>query len=110
MDDRSDSIEERKLLLAGQGANRGGEVGRCKGTRRYDHAVPLVARYDLATLKRHQWMRCKGCRHRRGKAVAIDGEGASRGHLIFVRCPHDERTQPTHFFMQQTNRIVLAVI
>src|SRR5215468_1196627 len=56
MDNGSDSVEERKLLFAGQSANCGGEVGRCEGACRHNHAVPLLARYDFATLERHQRM------------------------------------------------------
>ena len=65
---------------------------------------------DFSTLQRHQRMGFKCRRHRSGKAVAIDGEGATCRHLIFVCRSHDERAEPAHFFMQKTDCIVLAII
>ncbi len=53
-------------------------------------------------------------RERRGhglrEAVAVDGERASRRHLVGVGGTHHQRAEPPHLLVEQADGIVLAVI
>ena len=44
------------------------------------------------------------------KSVAVDRQGATGGHLVGVGGPHDQRAQPSHFGMQQSDGIVGGII
>ena len=45
-----------------------------------------------------------------GKSVAIDRERAAGGDLVGVGRAHDQRTQPAHFGVQQSDRIIGGVV
>jgi hypothetical protein len=55
-------------------------------------------------------MGIEGRRDGAGESLTIDRQGASCRHLIRVGRPHDERTEPAHFCMQQPDRVVLLVV
>ena len=83
MHDRRDGVEEGERVLAGQRADRGGEIGRGQWAGRNNDAVPVVRRpCDFAALKRDERMRSKRRRNGCGKSVAIDRQGAAGRHLV----------------------------
>ena len=44
------------------------------------------------------------------EAVAVDRQRAAGRHLVVVRGPHDQRAEPAHLGMQQTDGVVLTVV
>jgi hypothetical protein len=46
----------------------------------------------------------------RRKAVAVDGERATRRHLVRVALAHDEGAKPPHLLMQKADRVGLGVV
>ena len=111
MDDRRDGVEERQRVLAGQGADRGGEGRRSQRPGGDDDAVPIVGRgSDFAALDAN--VRIAGDRRldRGGKAVAIDRQRAAGGHLVGVGGAHDQRTKRAHLAVDDADRVVQRVV
>jgi len=90
--DRSDGIEERQRVLAGQPADRIGESGGGERTGGDDDAVPVLRRQSGNFLadRGDQRFRLDRGRDGGGKALAVDRKRCTRGNLVRIGRAHDQ--------------------
>jgi len=65
---------------------------------------------DLLAANLDHRMRGEGAVMASEETVAVDRKRAAGRHLVVIGGLHDERIQPSHFLMQQTDRIGFAII
>ena len=105
IDDRCDGIEERKGALAGQFLQGVGQARRREGTRRNDDAAPGARRQrdDLFPTNLDQRLIRQRLLNGGAEPVAIDSEGGPGGDAVGIGGDHDQRSDPAHFRVQQTD-------
>ena len=112
MNDRSDGVEERERILAGELGDRFRERGRGEGAGGDDHALPVRRRQrrDLLAANIYQRMGRKrggdGCR----EPFAIDRQCSPGRDLMEVGGAHDERAEPAHLLVQEADGVVFPVV
>ena len=112
MHDRRDRIEERQRVFVGQFADRVRQRRRGQRTGRDDDVAPVRRRQavDFGPMNFDQGMVVQRLGDGGGKSVAVDRQRAAGGNLVGVGRAHDQRTQPAHFGVQQSDRIVGGVV
>ena len=112
MNDRRDGVEEGERVLARQLGDRFGERRRGERAGRDDDAVPIRRRQcrDLLAVDFDQRMGGERSGDGGGEAFAIDRQRSAGRHLIGVGRAHDQRAEPAHLLMQQTDGVVLLVV
>ena len=113
MDDRRDGVEEGQRIGAGfRLRSHSASDGAVSGP------VAMIAWSQSAggrPVTSSRAMVISGCafepcRHRVGKAVAVDGQRAAGRHLVGVAGGHDQRAGQPHFGMQQADRVGLGIV
>ena len=112
MDDRRDGVEKGQRGFVGQCADRGGERSRGKRACGDDDVAPIRRRQaiDFGAADLDQRMIDKRLGHRSRKAIAIHCKRTAGGHLVGVSAAHDQRSQPAHLGVQQSDCIVGGVV
>ena len=112
MYDRSDGIEEGKVVLARERLHGGAQGRRRERPRGDDDAVPLGGREagDLAALDRDERMGAQPLGHLHRKPIAIDGERAAGRQLVAVGSGEDQRARAPHLLMQEPDGARLPVV
>ena len=112
VDDRRDGIEEGERVRARELRDGLGERRRGEGAGGDDDVVPLRGRQcrHLLAADVDQRMGGKLRGHGRRETLAVDRERAAGRHLVGVGRAQDQRAEPAHLLVQETNGIVLLVV
>jgi hypothetical protein len=110
--DRRDRIEERQRVLVREFADRVRQRRRGEGTGRDDHVAPFGGRQpgDFGAVDLDQGMVVQRLGDGRGKAVAVDRQRPTRGHLVDVGAAHDQGAEPAHLGVQQAHSVVGGIV
>ena len=100
------------MILPDELRDAGRESRRSQRTRRKNHRRHHLGRRDgrdLCALEMNQWMGDNRRGHPLGKLLAVNRQCRASRHADLVGHSHDERAKPTHFFLQQADRVVELV-